>query len=78
MTFTIKPRPRRDGFTLASEALSFPMWYRNVPDATGYAKFRAGSARAKIEVFDERGHLSETIIHDPITTHENAGQLGRI
>jgi hypothetical protein len=65
MTFTIKPRPRNDGVTLASEALSFPMWYGNADDAAYYAKFRAGNQSARIEVLDATGAMLETIAHDP-------------
>jgi hypothetical protein len=78
VTFTIKPRPRRDGVTLESEALSFPMWYGNADDAAGYAKFRAGSARATIEVFDARGELVQRIEHDPNMSLENSGRLGAL
>jgi hypothetical protein len=77
MTFTIKPRRTKDGVTLSSGALSFSMWYGNAADAIGYAKFRAGSARASIEVFDERG-AARTIEHDPLVVRENAGQLGAL
>jgi hypothetical protein len=65
MTFTIKPRPRNDGVTLASDALSYPMWYRQTEHAIGYAKFRAGNQSARIDVLDASGAIMETIEHDP-------------
>ncbi len=77
MTFTIKPRPRKDGVTLASDALSFPMWYRTASDAIGYAKCRAGNHSAQIDVFDATGAIVERITHDP-ARRENANTLGVI
>jgi hypothetical protein len=77
MTFTIKPRPRRDGVTLASEALSFPMWYRKASDAIGYAKFRAGNQAARIDVLDATGVIVETTEHDP-GRRDNANTLGGV
>lgn len=65
MNFTIKPRPRNDGVTLASDALSFSMWYRNADDAASYAKFRAGNQSARIDVIDATGAIVATIEHDP-------------
>src|ERR1700730_799538 len=49
MTFTIQPRPRNDGVTLASDALSFPMWYGTAAHAIGYTTFRAGNKSARID-----------------------------
>lgn len=75
MTFTIKPRPRNDGVTLASDALSFPMWYDDVPSAVYSAKFRAGHQSARIEVLNAAGEVLETITHDPVR-RDNANTLG--
>jgi hypothetical protein len=77
MTFMIKPRPRNDGVTLASEALSFPMWYGNAADAVYYAKFRAGNQAARIDVLDATGAILETIAHDP-RGRDNANTLGGV
>ena len=65
MQFTIKPRPRNDGVTLASDALSFPMWYGTAEHAIGYAEFRAA------------GEVLRTIEHDP-ARRDNANTLGGI
>jgi hypothetical protein len=75
--FTIKPRPKRDGFTLASDALAFPMWYGNAPDAVHYAKFRAGNRSARIDVLDAAGEIVEAIEHDP-GRRDNANTLGGV
>ncbi len=73
--FAIRPRPSREGFTLSSESLSFPMWYGTVRHAIGYARFRAGSQLARIEVLDTTGATVETIEHDP-AHRENAQTIG--
>lgn len=65
MTFTIKPRSRREGFELASEALSSPIWYGEVDHAIYYAQRRAGSKRATIEIYDKAGALIQRIVHGP-------------
>lgn len=77
MTFTIKPRPRKDGVTLASDALSYPMWYGKTEHAIAYAKFRAGNQSARIEVLDATGAMLETIAHDPARS-DNANTLGGV
>lgn len=75
MTFTIKPRPKGDGYTLESEALSGPMWYGEVGFAASYARARAGAKRARIEVYDEIGKLIETIEHDPARASQRLGEI---
>jgi hypothetical protein len=66
VTFTIKPRLTKDGFDLESEALSHGgLWYREVRQAVSYARHRAGSKRATIEIFNEAGTIVETIEHVP-------------
>ena len=75
MHFTIKPRPKRDGFTLSSDALPFPMWYGTAAHAVGYAQFRAGAQLARIDVLDGTGAIVETIEHDP-ARRENSQALG--
>jgi hypothetical protein len=77
MIFTIKPRPRNDGVTLASDALAFPMWYGNAADAAAYARFRAGNQSARIDVLDATGAILETIAHDP-GRRDNANTLGGV
>jgi hypothetical protein len=77
MTFTIKPRPKRAGFELASEALSSPIWYGEVDHAIYYAQRRAGSKRATIQIFDKAGQLIETIEHNP-NARDSVGTLGGI
>lgn len=74
MTFTIQPRPRNDGVTLASDALSFPMCYGTAAHAIGYATFRAGNKSARIDVLDVDGAIVETIEHDG--RRDNANTLG--
>ncbi len=75
MTFTIKPRPTNDGFTFASDALPFPIWYLEVRHAIFYAKFRAGDQSARIEVLNATGELIETVEHNP-SRRDNANTLG--
>jgi hypothetical protein len=78
VTFTIKPRATKDGFDLESEALSHGgLWYGEVRQAVSYARHRAGSKPATIQVFDEAGHIIETIEHNP-NTRDGAGTLGVI
>ena len=77
LTFTIKPRPKRDGFELASEALSSPIWYGEVDHAIYYAHRRAGSKRATIQIFDGAGQIIETIKHNP-SAQDSPGTLGGI
>lgn len=72
MQFIIKPRPRNDGVTLASDSLSFPMWYGNAAP-----RFCAGTHSARIEVFDGAGAIAETIEHDP-GRRDNANTLGGV
>jgi hypothetical protein len=77
MLFAIKPRPTRDGFTLSSDALSFPMWYGTAAHAISYARFRAGTQSARIDVLDAAGAIVETIDHDPARS-DNANTLGGV
>ena len=77
MTFTIKPRPTNDGFTLASDALPFPIWYFKVHRAVAYAKFRAGDQSARIEVLNAAGEVIETVEHNP-SRRDNSNTLGGI
>ena len=55
--FTITPRPNGDGFTLASDALAYPMWYRRSEDAARYAQWYARVKGCRIETRDEKGGL---------------------
>jgi len=64
--YEIRPRTDREGFDLVSDRMRYgPIWYAG-PDAVrcaiAYAKYRshAGSHRAIIRVFDERGNVTET------------------
>jgi hypothetical protein len=67
----LRNRPRKDhrGINLISDALPFGrLWYGEpnaVSNAVDYAKFRRGSCRAVIRVFDDTGNVIET--------HEHAG-----
>ena len=78
MIFTITPQPRNNGVTLASDSLSYPMWYGRVDHAIGFAKFRAGNQSARIEVLDAAGAILETIEHDPAERRESANMLGGV
>ncbi len=76
MTFTIKPRPTNDGFTLISDALPFGrLWYLEVDDAISYATFCAGDQSARIEILNAAGEVIETIEHNP-SHRDNANTLG--
>jgi hypothetical protein len=77
LTFTIRPRPTRDGFNLQSEALSHAagLWYREARQAIDYALERARAHRATIEVYDEAGRLIETITHCPQRNPQTLGDI---
>ena len=55
--FVISARPQRRGFTLTSEALADPMWYRSAEDAGRYVRWCVRGQGARIETRDERGEL---------------------
>jgi hypothetical protein len=59
-------RPRRDkrGFNLISDALPFGrLWYTEIPQAIGSAKFRSRSHDAVIRVYNAAGTLIEVHRH---------------
>ena len=63
------PAPRKDhrGVDLISDVIPFGrLWYGEpnaVKNAISYAKFRSGSHRAVIRVYDESGNMIETHEH---------------
>jgi hypothetical protein len=63
-------RPRRDkrGVDLVSDAPPFGrLWYTEIPQAIGYAKFRSRSHDAVIRVYNSAGNVIET--------HQHAGDF---
>ena len=55
--FTITPDPKGKGYALASDLLSYPLWYRKTTDAVKYAKWISRSKGCRIETRDSRGDL---------------------
>jgi hypothetical protein len=62
--YEVRRRSDKRGVDLISDALPFGrLWYVEVSDAIGYAKFRSRSHRAVIRVYDEAGNVIETHEH---------------
>jgi hypothetical protein len=68
--YEVRPRKDKRGFDLLSDALPFGrLWYGEVSDAIGYAKFYCRSHDGLIRVYDAAGNAIET--------HEQAGRFQR-
>jgi hypothetical protein len=66
--YELRPRKDHRGVDLISDVLPFGrLWYGEVIDAIGYAKFSSRSHDAVIRVYDESGNLIET--------HEHKGEF---
>jgi hypothetical protein len=66
LSFEIKPRARRDGFTLNSNSklLLYPLWYPTLNGAISYARFLGKNQDCRIEIFNSQGKLVESkVIH---------------
>jgi len=61
MKFEIVPRRRRDGFTLNSKSLIFPIWYTTLNGAISYARFLGRENGCDIRVCNASGSLVEEI-----------------
>src|SRR6266436_4536747 len=62
--YEVHPRSDKRGVDLISDTLPFGrLWYLEVSDAIGYAKFRSRSHHAVIRVYDEAGNVIETHEH---------------
>lgn len=61
MSFEITPRRRRDGFTLKSDALIFPIWYTTLNGAISYARFLGRERGCDIRVCNAAGSVLEEI-----------------
>jgi hypothetical protein len=61
MNFEITPRRRRDGFTLNSETLFFPLWYTTLNGAISYARFLGRDRGCDIRICSPTGALLEEI-----------------
>jgi len=61
MSFEITPRRRRDGFTLDSESLVFPLWYTTLNGAISYARFLGRETGCDIRVCNASGSILEEI-----------------
>jgi hypothetical protein len=62
--YEVRPRKDHRGVDLIGDALPFGrLWYGEVNDAIGYAKFRSRSHDAVIRVYDEAGEVIETHEH---------------
>jgi len=76
MTFEITPRRRRDGFTLNSEALIFPIWYTTLNGAISYARFLGRERGCDIRVCNSAGSVVEEINVDGSSFVSGARQYG--
>jgi hypothetical protein len=66
--YEVRPRKDKRSVNLISDALPFGrLWYEQVPDAVGYAKFYSRSHAAVIRLYDKAGNVIET--------HEHAGEF---
>jgi hypothetical protein len=62
--YEVCPRKDRRGVDLISDVLPFGrLWYGEVSNAIGYAKFRSRSHPAIIRVYDAVGNVIETHEH---------------
>ena len=61
MSFEITPRRRRDGYTLGSEALVFPLWYTTLNGAISYARFLGRECGCDIRILNGTGSVIEQI-----------------
>ena len=59
--FRISPRPRNTGWTLASGALAFPLWYLEIDAAESYAKWYSRVNGAVVEIRDTGGTVTKTV-----------------
>ena len=64
LKFEITPRRRRDGFTLRSTLLSFPVWYQTLNEAVSYARFVCRDHGCDIRINDSKGNSIEEISID--------------
>ena len=68
LKFQIAPRKRRDGFTLNSAILSFPVWYQTLNEALSYARFVGRDQGCEIRINDSKGNIIGEI---KIDEHQN-------
>jgi len=61
LKFQISPRRRRDGFTLSSAILSFPVWYQTLNEAVSYARFVGRDQGCEIRINDSKGNAIDEI-----------------
>ncbi len=61
ISFEITPRRRRDGFTLNSETLAFPLWYTTLNGAISYARFLGRDRGCDIRILSATGSVLEEI-----------------
>ena len=59
--FRITPRPRNTGWTVASDALAFPLWYLTVEHAVSYAKWYSRVNGAVVEICGTAGVVTKTV-----------------
>ena len=55
LKFEITPRRRRDGFTLRSTLLSFPVWYQTLNEAVSYARYLGRDRGCEIRILNTKG-----------------------
>ena len=62
--YEVRPRKDHRGVDLISDALPFRrLWYTELDQAIGYAKFYSRSHEAVIRVYDDAGNVIETHEH---------------
>jgi hypothetical protein len=61
MSFEITPRKRRDGFTLDSQFLLFPLWYTTLHGALSYARFLGRERGCDIRIRNASGSVIDEV-----------------
>lgn len=61
LKFEISTRKRRDGFTLGSGILLFPLWYETLNEAVSYARFLGKDRGCEIRIRDSKGGIIDEI-----------------
>ena len=80
MKFELKPRLRRDGFTLTSSILPFPTWYISLHEAIGYARFLGRDEGCEIKILNATGLVTDLIevLGQPLSTTGKWKSIRRI
>jgi len=61
LKFEISTRKKRDGFTLGSTILLFPLWYETLNEAVSYARFLGRDRGCEIRIRNSKGGVIDEI-----------------